>query len=309
MASRVLSTSEGTQQHHDFGPTEWALFAVPPLIWGCSFLLIAIGIEDLAPSVVTAGRVLFGAVALGSFPAARRRLPRAEWPRLAFVSFTWMIIPFSCFSLAEQWIDSSLAGMLNGAMPLFTAAIATVMLRQLPGRVQLIGLGIGFAGVLAVMWPALADGSSSSTSGVLLVLLAVFCYGLAANVSVPLQQTYGTLPVVFSAQLIALAVLAPFALVGVGGSDFTLDATVAVVALGVLGTGVAFVAMGNLIVRVGATRGAVAIYFVPVVSVVAGVVFRDETVAALSLVGMAVVVVGAMLTSRADRARAIATAD
>jgi drug/metabolite transporter (DMT)-like permease len=53
----------------------------------------------------------------------------------------------------------------------------------------------------------------------------------------------------------------------------------------------------------------VAIYFVPVVSVVAGVVFRDETVAALSLVGMAVVVVGAMLTSRADRARAIATAD
>ena len=309
MASRVLSTSEGTQQHHDFGPTEWTLFAVPPLIWGCSFLLIAIGIDSFSPAVVTAGRVLFGAVALGLFPAARRRLPSTEWPRLVFVSFTWMIIPFSCFSLAEQWINSSLAGMLNGAMPLFTAAIATVMLRRLPGRVQLLGLAIGFAGVIAVMWPALGDGSSSSTSGVLLVLLAVFCYGLAANVSVPLQQEYGTLPVVFSAQLIAFVVLTPFAIVGLGGSEFAWDATAAVIALGMLGTGVAFVAMGRLIVRVGATRGAVAVYFVPVVAVIAGVAFRDEHVEALSIVGMAVVVVGAILTSRADRARAIATAD
>ena len=119
MASRVLSTAEGTQQHHDFGPTEWALFAVPPLIWGCSFLLIAIGIDHFAPSVVTARPHRCSARwHSGSFPAARRRLPRAEWPRLAFVRCTWMAIPFSCFSLAEQWIDSSLAGMLNGAMPL-----------------------------------------------------------------------------------------------------------------------------------------------------------------------------------------------
>jgi drug/metabolite transporter (DMT)-like permease len=303
-SSRVLSTAEGTQHHHDFGATEWALFAVPPLIWGCSFLFIAVGLDHFAPSVVTTLRIAFGAVALGVLPAARRAIPTGEWRRLVFVAATWMAIPFSCFSLAEQWISSSLAGMLNGAMPLMTAAIASVLLRRVPGPVQLAGLVVGFAGVVAVMWPALDGGSSSSATGVLLVLLALLCYGLAANVSVPLQQEYGTLAVIFRAQLVALAMTAPFSVVGFTNSSFDWEATAAVVALGALGTGVAFVAMGALLVRVGAARASVAVYFVPVVAVVAGVLFRDEHVEVISLVGMVVVVVGALLTSRADRRQA-----
>ena len=94
---------------------------------------------------------------------------------------------------------------------------------------------------------------------------------------------------------------APFGVVGIGHSSFAWGSLAAVVALGALGTGVAFVAMGALLVRVGAARASVAIYFVPVVAVVAGVVFRDEHIAALSLAGMVFVVLGAMLTSRADR--------
>jgi drug/metabolite transporter (DMT)-like permease len=309
VASRVLSTTEGTQQHHDFGPTEWLLFAIPPLIWGCSFLLIAVGLDHFAPSVVTVLRIAFGAVALGVFPAARRHVPAREWPRLVFVAATWMAIPFSCLSIAEQWIDSSLAGMLNGAMPLATAAIAAVLLRRAPARVQVAGLAIGFVGVVCVMWPALDDGSSSSTTGVLLVLLAVTCYGFAANVSVPLQQQYGPIPVVFRSQLLALAMTVPFAIVGFTDSSFAADSMAAVVALGALGTGVAFIAMGALLARVGAARGSVAVYFVPIVAVVAGVVFRDDHVAALSLVGIVLVIAGAALTSRADRRPATVPAD
>lgn len=301
MSRRVLSTTEGTHHDHAFGAVEWGLFAIPPLIWGCSFLLIAIAIEDFAPSVVTAGRVLFGALAIGVLPAARPGIARADWPRVLFLSATWMAIPFACFSVAEQWIDSSLAGMLNGAMPLTTAAIATAMLRRLPGPRQLLGLGVGFAGVVGVMLPALDDDASSSTSGVLLVLLAIVCYGFAANVSVPLQQRYGPVPVLFRAQLGALAMTAPFALAGIGDSTFDGGALAAVVALGALGTGVAFVTLGALLARVGAARGSVAVYLVPVVAVVAGVVFRDEQVAALSLAGMVLVAAGAFLTSRAER--------
>ena len=78
--ARVLSTSEGTLQHHDFGPAEWALFAVPPLIWGCSFLLIAVGLDHFAPTVVTMLRIAFGAVTLAVLPAARRSIPM---PRVA----------------------------------------------------------------------------------------------------------------------------------------------------------------------------------------------------------------------------------
>jgi len=299
----VLSTNEGTRQHHDFSPTDWLLFAVPPLVWGFSFLLIAVGIDHFAPSVVTAGRIAFGALALAPFPAARRPVPRAEWPRILVVSATWMAIPFMAFSVAEQWIDSSLAGMLNGAMPLVAALVASALLRRLPARAQVAGLGVGVAGVALVMWPALADGSSSSTSGVLLVLLAVFCYGIATNVSVPLQQQYGPLAVTFRSQLGALAMTAPFALfgIGAGGSELSWEATAAVAVLGALGTGIAFVALGALLARVGASRGAVAVYFVPVVAIAAGVLFRGEQVHALSLVGVVLVVLGAALTSRAAR--------
>ena len=121
------------------------------------------------------------------------------------------------------------------------------------------------------MWPALDDGSSSSTSGVLLVLVAVTCYGFATNVSVPLQQEYGTLPIILWSQLMAFVMTVPFAIVGFTSSSFAWSSAFAVVALGALGTGLAFVALGALIVRVGAARGAVAVYFVPVVAVIAGV--------------------------------------
>lgn len=301
MASRVLSTNEGTLHHHDFGPTEWALFAVPPLIWGCSFLFIAVGIDHFAPSVVTALRIAFGAAALAPFAASRRPVPRHEWPRILLVSATWMAIPFMLFSVAEQWIDSSLAGMLNGAMPLFSAAAAAALLRRLPAPVQLAGLAIGFVGVVLVMWPALDGGSSSSNTGVALVLLAVACYGIATNVSVPLQQQYGPLAVTFRSQLGALVMTVPFAVFGIGGSELSFEGLAAVAALGTLGTGLAFVSLGALIARVGAARGSVAVYFVPIVAVIAGVVVRNEKVFALSLAGVALVVVGAALTSRAAR--------
>jgi drug/metabolite transporter (DMT)-like permease len=299
-ARRVLTTAEGTRAHA-FGPAEWALLAVPAVVWGCSFLFIAIAVEDLSPATLTMLRIAFGALALGVFPAARRPVPRSEWPTILVVSLTWMALPFYCFSVAEQWIDSSLAGMLNGAMPLMTAVVSALLLRRVPGPSQVAGLLVGFVGVVVVMLPALDDGTDASATGVALVLLALTCYGIAANVSVPLQQRYGSLPVMFRVQLGALAMTAPFGVVGMGGSDFSADAMAAVVALGVFGTGVAFVAMGTLLGRVGAARGSIAVYFVPVISLIAGVVFRDEHVAALSIMGMVLVIVGAALTSRAER--------
>jgi drug/metabolite transporter (DMT)-like permease len=160
-ARRVLTTADGTRAHA-FGPAEWALLAVPAVIWGCSFLLIAIAVEDLAPATLTMLRIGFGALALAALPATRRPVPRAEWPALALVSLTWMALPFYCFSVAEQWIDSSLAGMLNGAMPLMTAAIAALLLRRRPGARQVTGLLVGFAGVVVVMLPALDDGSATA---------------------------------------------------------------------------------------------------------------------------------------------------
>src|SRR5690606_3236896 len=151
------------------------------------------------------------ALALAVFPRARRPVAREDLPRVALLGVVWMGIPLILFPIAQQWIDSSVAGMINAAVPILTAVWSMVLLRRLPGVLQRWGLVVGFAGILAISWPNL-QGSSATALGVALVLTAVVLYGLAANLAVPLQQRYGALPVLLRSQLVALAVIAPFGL-------------------------------------------------------------------------------------------------
>jgi drug/metabolite transporter (DMT)-like permease len=296
---QLLQTAPGSRPEA-FGPVEWGLVAVCASVWGSSFLWIEVGLEGLRPTVVTLCRVALGAFALALVPRARRsRIARADWPRVVLLALVWMAVPLTLFPVAQQWIDSSLAGMLNGAVPLTTAFVAIVLARALPGRVQLVGLAVGFAGVVAIAWPEL--GTSDTTAlGVALVIIAVFGYGIGANIAVPLQQRYGALSVLFRAAVVALVVTIPAGLAGIPGSELDGGSLAAMLPLGLLGTGWAYVAFALLLGRAGASRGAVAIYFTPLVAVVLGVVVRGEDVAAVSLVGAALVVVGAWLTSRRE---------
>ena len=82
---------------------------------------------------------------------SRTAIDRDDWPRVALLGMTWVAIPLSLFPIAQQWIDSSVAGMINGAVPITTALWSTVLLRRLPGRIQLLGIALGFAGVVAVL--------------------------------------------------------------------------------------------------------------------------------------------------------------
>jgi drug/metabolite transporter (DMT)-like permease len=294
----LISTAQGTTQQA-FGVPEWGLLAFIAGVWGSSFLLIAIGLDDFSPGVVTFGRILFGMLGLAFVPAARVPVEREDWPRIVLVGFTWMAVPLSLFPIAELYVDSSVAGMINGSVPLFAAVIAAVLLRTRPGRTQAFGLLLGFFGVVGISLPSLR-GADASPLGVGLLLVAVVLYGLSANLAVPLQQKYGGLAVMWRVQVAALAMTAPYGLASVPSSEFGWGSLVAVVVLGFLGTGWAFVAMTNLMGRAGATRGSVAIYLTPVVAIGLGVAFRDETVAALALAGTALVLVGAWLTSRAE---------
>jgi drug/metabolite transporter (DMT)-like permease len=294
----LISTAHGTHRQA-FGPTEWGLLAFVAGVWGSSFLLIAVGLDDFAPGVVTFGRILFGMLGLAVVPAARVPIESEDWPRVALIGLTWMALPLTLFPLAELYVDSSVAGMINGSTPLFAAVFASALLLTAPGRRQAIGLAVGFVGVVAISLPSLR-GAEASPLGVGLLLVAVVLYGLSANLAVPLQQKYGGLPVMWRVQISALVMTAPYGLASVPASDFGWASLAAVMVLGFLGTGWAFVAMANLMGRAGAARGSVAIYVTPVVAVGLGVVFRDETVAGLALIGMALVLVGAWWASRAE---------
>ncbi len=299
---RVLSTAEGTRPEA-FGPVEWSLLGAIGLMWGSSFLFIAIGLETFEPTVISLARLGLGALAVSLAPAARRPVAREDLPRIALLGLVWMAIPLLLFPIAQDLgLASSVAGMINGAMPLFAALFAWMLLRRPPGRRQGIGLLLGFAGVVLVTLPEV-QGATATALGALLALGATALYGLAANLAVPLQQRYGALPVILRAQLFALVVVLPFGIAGLPDSRFAWSGAVALVVLGVFGTGLAFIAMSNLVGRAGATRGAVAIYFVPVVALILGVVFRDESVDPLAMGGVAMILAGAWLASRRERAR------
>jgi drug/metabolite transporter (DMT)-like permease len=284
-----------------FEVTDWGLLAGVALTWGSSFVLIEIALEDFAPPLITLLRILFGLTTIVWIKRARTPIARSDWRAVTVVGLLWMAIPFLLFPIAQQWIDSSLAGMINGSVPLFATFVATLVSRRLPRIVQAIGLMIGFVGVVAVSWPAVQDARATAT-GALLILLACMCYGTALNVMVPLQRKYGALPVLLRVQAVAVAATLVPGIVGATRSTFSWPSLAAMIPLGCLGTGLAFVGMTTLAGRVGAARASVTIYFVPVVAIALGVLFLDEKVAVISLVGTALVLLGAYLTSRAERA-------
>jgi drug/metabolite transporter (DMT)-like permease len=299
VARRSLITTAPGLRSEAYGFVEWGLLGAVALMWGSSFLWIAEGLEAFSPFVVTVGRLSFGAVALGLFPAARARIPRSELPAIAVLAVVWITIPLVLFPIAQQWVDSSIAGSINGSTPLHAAVIAAFLLRRRPGPRQITGLVVGFAGVLAVTLPG-ASGSGGSPLGIGLLVFSSFLYGIGLNLLVPLAQRHGSLPVLWRVQLIALTLTMPLGLGGIPGSQWAWSSATAVVVLGVLSTGVAFVAMASLSVRVGATRASVAIYFLPIVAMVLGITLRAEHVPWVAVAGTGFVVIGAWLVTRRE---------
>ena len=105
------------------GLTDWLLHIVPGAIWGTSFLFIAEGLGAIGPNGVTFVRILVGFLTLGLFPAARRAIPREDWGGIALLGLIWLAFPLSMFPFAERHVSSAVTGMLNGAIPLFTATV------------------------------------------------------------------------------------------------------------------------------------------------------------------------------------------
>lgn len=299
MANRFLTTAHGTNREA-FRLTDWALFIGLSTIWGSSFLFMAIGLDAFHPALVTWLRVGLGATVLAALPRARARpVAREDMPKVAVLGLIWVAVPLTLFPIAQQWIDSAVAGMLNGGMPIFTAIIASALLRQLPGRLQIVGLILGFAGILAIALPSAGTGTTAAI-GVALVLLATVCYGLSANLVAPLQQRYGSLAVMARVLWVGAALVTPYGLYGLTRSGFAWPSLAATMTVGLLGTGFAFVMMGSLVGSVGATRASFISYLIPVVALILGVAIRGEEITVVAVVGVILVISGALLASRRE---------
>jgi drug/metabolite transporter (DMT)-like permease len=288
---QVTKSNLGRDTAQKFGPTEWGMTSAVALTWGASFLFIAIAIDHVATGVVPIARLGFGALALACFPAARKRIDKSDMVRVALLGLVAMTIPFYLYPLAEQSVSSSVAGMINGSIPITTVVAAAILTRNMPSARRITAVLIGFVGIALISIGSVGDGKGASLHGVAFLLAATCCYAFTSILSREMQVKYGTLTVLLWQELFALL----FSL------QFAWSAFFALLVLGAFGTGFAYVMYGMLMVRAGAVRGVIGVFFTPVVATILGLLFRDEKVTALAVIGMCVVLIGAWLTSRPDK--------
>ncbi|KEF08616.1 membrane protein [Streptomyces rimosus subsp. rimosus] len=289
---------------------DWRLrFGVLCLVWGFSFLFIKVGTQGYAPLQVTFGRLAFGSVVLVAVLVAKReRLPRSArtWGHLTVAAFFLNALPFSLFAYAELTIPSTLAGICNASSPLWGMALSLVALSEdRPTRRRVAGLGLGFLGVLTVLgaWQGF---SGTDPAGTAMALGASLCYPVgwiyvrrtlagAKDSNVALSGTQMLLATAQVGVVTALFTSVPV--------SFPVVPLLAVVALGALGTGFAFLLQYGLVAEVGPTTAQMVTYFVPVIATAAGVALLGEPLSWNTPVGALIVLAGAALTQSRPRRR------
>ena len=291
---------------------DWLLLCTAAGVWGSSFLFMDVALRVEHPGLVAWLRPALGLGFLAVVPGAWRPIARSDLPTIGLLGLLWMAIPLSLFPLAQTWIDSSIAGMMNSGMPVMTLMAGAAFFGVRTHRLQVAGVVVGIAGIVMVGLPtATSEGRGAGTGalGVLLVLVAISCYGVAANIAGPVQRRYGSPAVLLRVLMVATVATMPWGLVGLADSDFAWSAAGSNLAVGFGGTGVAYVAAATLIGRVGPVRMSAVTYVVPIVAVILGVAVLGESVGAWEVAGLAVLMVGAWMTTRvatlapADRQR------
>ena len=283
-------------EHSKFELLDWGLLLGAAGIWGASFFFIDIGLEAFEPGLVTFFRITFGCIVLWLIPTNSTPIASEDRKKVLLLGVTWIAFPLSMFPIAQQWINSSLTGMLNSAMPVLTVLIGLAVFKIPTASIQLIGVITGLGGLILIGLPEVTTDGTNAL-GVLLVILAVLSYSVAVHIAWPLQREYGAIPVVRNALLVAVVLSTPYGAVGIADSGVAWGPLIACIALGAGGTGIAFALAAELNGRVGAVRTSIVTYLIPIVAVFLGVVFRDDTITLWAILGTIVVLLGAFLTT------------
>jgi drug/metabolite transporter (DMT)-like permease len=279
-------------------------------IWGSSFLFIKVGISELHPLYVTLGRVASGALTLVVILAfLRHRLPRDPrvWGHLAVVAAIGVAVPFTLFGFGEQRISSVLAGIWNATTPLVALPMAVLAFRteKMTAR-RAVGLGLGFVGVLVILgvWQ---DVGGTGLTGQLMCFGAALCYGFA----IPYQRRFlarrpeSGLALSAGQLMLATAMLAVVAPLVAGPpkapAALSADVIASVLALGALGTGIAFVLNFRVIRLAGATTSASVTYLIPIFATLIGVAVLGEDLAWYQPAGAAIVLLGVAVSQGVGR--------
>ncbi len=293
----------------------YLLLAILSLLWGSSFLLIAIAATGFDATSLALARVTIGALGLWAIAFAReRRWPNGAslWLRLAAMSIFGQATPFLLLSAAARQTTSGDLALMMGAAPIFAFLFA-----RLIGEGEAwtwsaaLGLALGLTGVaVAVSGPG-AHGASTFT-GRGEGLAAAACYAFGATISRGASRKVGPATAAAFSMTISTGLLGALWLANKGSlsalATIPEGAMAAIVALGILNTAFAYYLYFALVVRSGATFAALNNYAAPFVGLILGAVFLNEPIAPTAWAGLALVIAGVALTGRARATVAVANA-
>jgi drug/metabolite transporter (DMT)-like permease len=277
------------------------LYIALGIVWGCSFIFIKLGLEFLTPFGVAFGRCALGALALliylkikGLSLVRDRKMIGHLW----VVALLLNVIPGIFFAWAETEVTSILAGIINAVTPLMTLiAIMLVSRNEKPTTPQIVGLLLGFLGVLTVLgaWQGLGD---NPLWAILILLAAVTCYGFSFPYSRRFILPAQLKPEVMAATQVtlgAITLLPLFLINGIAKSEFLLGPVLAMVALGVFGSGFAYIWNFTIMRAAGSAIASSVTYVTPLVAVLVGFIFLNEIPHWYEPVGALVVLLGAAI--------------
>lgn len=282
---------------------DWAALLVLALMWGTSYAFIKLGVQTLPTFTLIATRLLIGLVFLATVVAiAGEPLPRnpRTYLHLLVMAVVNIVIPFYLITTAERSVDSAIAAIINGAVPLVVILLAALVLHDEPITLgRLIGLLVGYAGVIVIVSPGLATSTGSEISGELALVGSTISYGIGAVYSRrAMRGIRPMIPAVFQVAF-AFAIVSVLAFVIERPLEVSWngDALLAVVWLGVFGSGAAYLLHFRLLARIGATRTSILAYFLPIIGIVSGALMFQEQIDPIVLVGAALVLAGIALVN------------
>lgn len=280
--------------------TSWIYkFLLLGTIWGSSFLFISFGLDALTPTGIAFWRSAIGALTLLLVLLVLRiKLVRgwSAWVKLWIAGLFMSAMPAVLFGYAQQHVTSALAAILNASTPIFTVIAILIAFRaEKPKPEVLIGLAVGLLGVFVVLgiWNGFGENEPLAIGA---LILAVTCYGIGSPFLRKYVEPLNLKPeaAVFGQVLTSAITLLPFYLTGalfVGPLGFSSVASM--LALGILGTGLAYVMYYRLLAQVGSAIGSAVTYMSPIVGVILGVLLLGEQITWNEPIGAAVILFGA----------------
>jgi drug/metabolite transporter (DMT)-like permease len=284
---------------------DWLLLLALGVMWGTSYVWIKVAVDNgLSTFTLISARLGIGLALLASVALVRGiALPRDPkiYGHLLVMAVINIVIPFTLITTAEQQVNSNLAAIINGAVPLFVVVLAAFFLHDEPLTVnRLAGIAIGYVGVVVLVAPGLLTGGATGTfSGELALVGSTLAYAFGAVYArANMRGVPPLVPALFQvAFAFVIVTIIAFATEQPLAAHWPVGTIFAVVWLGILGSGLAYILNFRLLSRIGAGGTAVLAYLLPIVGIVSGFFVRGEPVDITLVIGTALILGGIGLTT------------